>query len=184
VSSLVRRVLRCEPDTGLYRYLLDVRLTDDPAARRLAVVLKNPSTASAVRSDPTVGKVETWARRQSIGAVSYVNLFALRATRPTALNAHPYAATVGAENDEYILGAATQADVVVVAWGNPNGIAPERYRRRIGEVLALLGGQRLHVVGPLTRLGYPRHGLLWNDGAALAPWCRADATGYDCQCSL
>jgi hypothetical protein len=162
-----RRVLRCEPDGGPYRYLLEVQLADDPSAGRLAVMLKNPSTASAARSDPTVGKVEAWARRYGFGAVTYANLFALRATRPAVLNAHSYAHAVGAANDRAILEAAVRADLVVVAWGNPNGIAPEWYSRRVGEVLALLGGRGLHVVGPLTRLGYPRHGLRWNSAAAL-----------------
>jgi hypothetical protein len=169
-------VLRCEPDAGPYRYLLAVRLADVPVARRLTVVLKNPSTASAVRSDPTVGKVEAWARRQDFGIVTYVNLFALRATHPAALNAHPYGVAVGAANDGYIGHAAARADIVVAAWGNPNGIALDCYRRRIAEALALLRGYRLYVVGPLTDLGHPRHGLFWNGGAALMPWREADET--------
>ena len=63
-----------------------------------------------------------------------------------------------------------EADRVVVAWGEANGMASDRYERRIREVLALLAGATLHIVGPLTRQGYPRHGLLWNGGCALALW--------------
>ena len=56
------------------------------------------------------------------------------------------------------------ADLVAVGWGNPNGIAPEVYDRRVAEVLALLRSSRPHQVGPPTRAGYPRHALLWNGG--------------------
>ena len=51
----VREVTGCAPRRyGRYRYFLEVRVSDAPA-RTLAVVLKNPSTASTERSDPSVG---------------------------------------------------------------------------------------------------------------------------------
>ncbi len=46
-----------------YRYVLELRLTDAPAGRHLAVLMKNPSTASAERLDPTIGKVRAWCAR-------------------------------------------------------------------------------------------------------------------------
>jgi hypothetical protein len=161
----VRRVVRCVPETyGTHRYLLEVRLREETLkGPRLAVILKNPSTASAVKSDPTIGKVEAWARRRNFATLLYVNLFAVRSTHPAPLNAWDYAYAVGPENDFYIREAVAQADTVVVAWGNRNGIDPDRYDRRIREVLALLNGYRLQTVGEPTRQGYPRHGLLWNN---------------------
>jgi hypothetical protein len=168
--SRERQVVRCVPETyGTHRYLLEVKLSDRPALNpRLAVILKNPSTASAVKSDPTIGKVEAWARRRNFASLLYVNLFAVRSTQPAPLNDWDYAYTVGPENDYYIREAAAQADTVVVAWGNSNGIDPRRYDRRIREVLALLAGYRLQVVGQPTRRGYPRHGLLWNNEPELS----------------
>jgi hypothetical protein len=165
-----RQVVRCVPETyGTHRYLLEVKLSDCPALNpRLAVILKNPSTASAVKSDPTIGKVEAWARRRNFASLLYVNLFAVRSTQPAPLNDWDYAYTVGPENDYYIREAAAQADTVVLAWGNSNGIDPRRYDRRIREVLALLADYRLQVVGQPTRLGYPRHGLLWNNQPELS----------------
>lgn len=158
-----------------YRYVLELRLDVVPAGdaagtRRLAVIMKNPSTASAERLDPTIGKVRAWAVRHGFGVVRVVNLFALRATRPPALNAHACETIVGPQNDRYILQAAQESDIVVAAWGNPNGLDPERYAQRIQEVLALLAPYRLYVVGTPTRLGHPRHGLLWNGDTELARW--------------
>jgi hypothetical protein len=160
-----RRVVRCVPEAyGTHRYLLEVRLREEIlAGPRLAVILKNPSTASAVKSDPTIGKVEAWARRRNFATLLYVNLFAARSTHPAPLNDWDYAYTVGPENDFYIREAVAQADTVVAAWGNSNGIDPHRYDRRIREVVALLDGYRLQTVGEPTRQGYPRHGLLWNN---------------------
>lgn len=161
----VRQVVRCVPETyETHRYLLEVKLRGDSmTGPRLAVILKNPSTASAVKSDPTIGKVEAWARRRNFATLLYVNLFAVRSTQPAPLNDWNYAYTVGPENDFYIREAVSQADTIVVAWGNSNGIDPARYDRRIREVLALLEGHRLQTVGEPTRRGYPRHGLLWNN---------------------
>lgn len=153
--------VRCIPEVyEAYRYLLEVDL--QPAGSRLAVILKNPSTASATRSDPTIGKVEAWARRQGFASLAYVNLFALRSTKPAPLNDYEYAHIVGPHNDRYILEAVQTADTVVAAWGNSNGIEAARYERRIAEVLLLLDRVPLKVVGPRTRQGQPRHGLLWN----------------------
>jgi hypothetical protein len=163
-----REVIVCQPiELCPYRYLLQVRIG---SGARLAVILKNPSMADAAHSDPTVGKVEAWARRQGFGVVTYANLFAFRSPYPGRLNGVSYVAAVGPENDAAILQSVMAADVVVLAWGNPNGINGERYQQRINEVLSLLSGRRIPPlcrVGALTHAGYPRHGLHWNGGAEL-----------------
>ncbi len=163
-ARCLRRVIRCEPeDDARYRYALEVALREGEGPR-LAAVLKNPSRASVWRSDPTIGKLEAWARRHGYARVVCVNLFAYRSTTPAGLNGHPYAVIVGPENDTAIRAAVEGADLVAVGWGNPNGIAPEVYDRRVAEVLALLRSSRPHQVGLPTRAGYPRHALLWNGG--------------------
>jgi hypothetical protein len=167
-TAIVRHVVRClPPHDAHYRYLLEIALRATPSPR-LVVVMKNPSTASQTRSDPTIGKVKAWACRHGFGAVAVVNLFALRATQPSVLNRYSYADSVGPENDRIVQAVCMEADRVVVAWGEASGMAIDRYERRIREVLALLAGVELHAVGPLTRRGYPRHGLLWNGGCELA----------------
>lgn len=164
----MRRVIRCEPENDTrYRYLLEVALREC-GGPRLAAVLKNPSRASAWRSDPTIGKLEAWARRHGFARVVCVNLFAYRSTTPAGLNGHPYAVIVGPGNDTAIRAAVDGADLVAVGWGNPNGIAPEVYDRRVAEVMELLRSSRPHLVGPPTRAGYPRHALLWNGGCEAA----------------
>ena len=175
-----RQVIRCLPaSSDRYRTLLTVQLAPASAPalanpRHLVVLLKNPSRADATRMDPTVGKVEAWARRRGFALVSYVNLFALRSPHPAALNRPRYQDAVGPENDRAILTvgklAGNGAGVMVVAWGNPNGVEPSRYARRIQEALRLLAGVPLFHVGPLTRQGQPRHGLHWQAGMELSPF--------------
>jgi len=166
----IKRIVHCIPAAyTAYRYWLELQLLDAPAPR-LAVILKNPSTASATRSDPTIGKVEAWARRHGFAVVICVNLFALRATHPSSLNSYPDDVIVGPENDAYIQDAACKADVLVAAWGNPNGFDRARYNRRIATVLQLIDVSRLQLVGRLTCQGYPRHALLWNNDPPIADW--------------
>lgn len=166
----VREVTECAPRRyGRYRYFLEVRIAEEHA-RTLAVILKNPSTASAERSDPTVGKVEAWARKKRFGRIRYVNLFALRSPYPEELNAHSYRVMVGRDNDAWIKRSLEGADVVVAAWGNPNGVDSGKYERRIAEVSRLLERVRVRALGPPTKRGHPRHGLMWNGELAWSEW--------------
>jgi hypothetical protein len=150
--------------------LLCVTLGAGPA---LTVILKNPSTADTTRLDPTCGKVEAWARRHNFGTVCYVNLFGLRATIPQALNAFPYISMIGGQNDNAIIQAVSSADVVIAAWGNPNGVTETLYKQRITEVLNLVHqspAPPLYMVGAPTKKGFPRHGLHWNGAAERFPY--------------
>lgn len=159
----------CVPaQPGRHRYWLEVPL--DAAGPTVAVIMKNPSTATAHRSDPTLGKVSAWARRQGFGRLIIVNLFAWRGAHPVAVNTPPYARAVGALNDGWLLRAADRAAVLVAGWGNANGIIPARYARRVGEARRLLAGRRVWRVGALTRAGQPRHGLWWPAAEALQPF--------------
>jgi hypothetical protein len=150
---------------GRYRYWLELPLL--ASGPPLAVIMKNPSTATAERSDPTVGKTSAWARCHGFGRLIIVNLFAWRATAPEAINLPPYARAVGAHNDRYLVQAAAQAAVLVAGWGNANGITATRYVRRVAEVRRLLAGRLLWRVGAPTQAGQPRHGLWWPAAEAL-----------------
>ena len=171
-----RRGVRCLPGGGKHRYLLEVALSENGGSR-LLVIGKNPSTASASRSDPTLGKIEAWARRRGFGRLTLVNLFALRSPYPRDLNGVPYEEAVGGENDAFIRQAARRADVILAAWGNPNGVDEARYARRIGEVVLLRKGMDVRALG-MTKKGYPRHGLGWKvSRVRISPSPREEAGG-------
>ncbi|MGQ9718229.1 MAG: DUF1643 domain-containing protein [Nitrososphaerales archaeon] len=148
-----------------YRYLLKAQL-DKETGKSMAVIQKNPSRACSQQSDPTVGKVLSWASdsRHQYPTVAFLNLFALRSPKPNyQINEN----SVGLQNKKYIENRMKDVDVVVVAWGNPNGLDKESYDRRIGKVLESIDKNKLHRVGGLTKEGYPRHGFSWKKNFGL-----------------
>lgn len=116
-------------------------------------VMLNPSTADETVNDPTIRRCMGFARDWGYGLLLVANLFALRSTDPRAL----YAAEdpVGPENDRHILAAASEAGVVVCAWGN-HGAHLDRGRA----VASLLKGEGVEArcLG-VTGTGQPRHPL-------------------------
>ena len=138
-------------DCDTYRYAL-CRIWA-PTGRRLTFVMLNPSRATELANDPTIGRCESRARRLGYGAMMVVNLFALRETDPRAMKAH--AAPIGPATDAALLEAADWADDLIAAWG-VHGV----HLGRDKSVLALLrdAGHAPLVLG-LTKAGHPRHPL-------------------------
>ena len=123
----------------------------DEAKARICFVMLNPSTADADHDDATTRRCMRRVMKLGYGQYEAVNLFALRATKPTVLKAalHP----IGPANDAAILSAAQRADRVVIAWG-----AHGSWHGRNIEALALLRALDLWCLG-VTDGGQPRHPL-------------------------
>ena len=131
---------------GPYRYTL--HRTWEPERPRVTFVMLNPSLADAERDDPTVRRCVAFARCWGFGALAVVNLFALIAPYPTALQG--IADPIGPHNDEAIR-EWTQDVLTVVAWGEDGD-----YADRAADVLPTLG--EVYCLG-VTRSGAPRHPL-------------------------
>ncbi|WP_199198953.1 DUF1643 domain-containing protein [Amycolatopsis sp. CA-128772] len=115
--------------TGNYRYLLTRTWAPGPL---VMFVMLNPSTADAVTDDPTMRRVERFARSWGFGGLAVVNLFALRATDPAVVESHPD--PVGPDTDVFLAATARQADRCVAAWGaHP---AAQRRAPAVARVLA------------------------------------------------
>ena len=137
-----------------YRYQLTRRVGFGD--RVVAFVMLNPSTADAVRNDPTVRRCINYANAWGYGWLIVTNLSPLRATDPRELlaaGAEPE--DVQRENERAIIEAASVADLVVAAYG-VHGAAECRAER----VLELLveAGVTVACLG-LTKAGAPRHPL-------------------------
>ena len=131
-----------------YRYLLEHRWG---TAAPMVFVMLNPSTADATRDDPTLRRCLRFARRDGRGGLIVVNLFALRATDPAALAAHPD--PVGPDNDQILCAAIGRGTPVIAAWGTHGAL-----HARDQAVLRLLAPARLSCLGR-TAHGQPRHPL-------------------------
>jgi hypothetical protein len=152
------------PD-GVYRYTLGRRWGQ--GARRVVFVMLNPSTADANVDDPTIRKCVGFSKRWGFDALTVVNLFAFRATKPKVLFDAGY--PVGPENDRYIASECATAERVVVAWGAH--IQPDyMHARRVVRMLrGLVRGGELYCLG-LTDSGSPRHPLMLAYETPLIPF--------------
>jgi len=149
------------PQSHLYRYEHSIEIDPGNDRSRLLVVMKNPSYPD--EGNVCFAKAVAWARQRRFGAVDFVNLFARRAYRPHALNGLGYDEAVGEHNDYMISLLADDADLVVAAWGQPSRIRSAWYHRRVREVVAVIGGDRLTAVGT-TAAGHPLHPQVWSTG--------------------
>lgn len=147
-----------------YRYTL-TREWDETLPRTVFVML-NPSTADAHQDDPTIRRCIVFAKTWGSGALSVVNLFALRATDPDAMMAH--ADPVGPDNDRYISTVCEGDDVarIVLAWGVHGS-----HRNRDMAVLKLLMGFKRLCLGT-TKGGHPRHPLYVKADAPLVTYAQ------------
>jgi hypothetical protein len=147
-------------DTQEFRYWL-ARIWD---VNRPVVnfIMLNPSTADQYHDDPTVARCLHYARRWGYGTLLVTNIFAKRCTNPKAL----YTADdpIGPSNDNYLLKAASEADLRVVGWGTHGAL-----RDRHAAVLHHLADFPLASLGA-TRDGFPKHPLYLRTNTPVMPY--------------
>lgn len=145
----------------------------DPGGPRCCFIMLNPSTADALRLDPTVTRCAGFARDWGCGALEVVNIFALRSTDPSALRTDPH--PVGRGNDRAIVEAARAADLVVAAWGTHGEVGGrgEAVRR-----LLTRAGIPVHALS-VTTGGHPGHPLYLPATRRPVPWSPAGRTGEE-----
>lgn len=131
---------------------------------------KNPSRADEKKSDSTVGKVVNWAEKRDFTSVIFLNLFCYITPDSSFFNDANINSCIGKEANQHIKDFTLKYNsaTIVAAWGNkPKRLSEQKYRERIEQVVALVGKDRLKIVGALTKRGYPRHGLSWNGNPQL-----------------
>lgn len=156
---------------GRYRWWLERRW--DSAGPTLLFIGLNPSRADAERDDPTLRRLQAFARAWGYGGLEVLNLFARISASPAVLRRS--ADPVGPENDRWLeqrlraLQAGPAGGAIWLGWGN-GGV----WRGRDQQVLAMLASAAASeaasasVSGPpgcpwlalgLTAAGQPRHPL-------------------------
>jgi hypothetical protein len=144
---------------GEYRYLLQ-RTWNGFA--RLLIIMLNPSTADALKNDPTLLRCIHFAQTWGFGGIDVVNPFALRSPSPSVLCVH--ANPIGPRCDEYIMWGLNTTGAYLLAWGNPpdEPDGPLAQRIKIVERQALQRakerGVPVYCLGR-TKSGHPKHPL-------------------------
>lgn len=138
---------------GQYRYDL-VRRWDPDNPRFYLWVLLNPSTADADTNDNTITRCIGFSKRDGMGGMVVVNLYAWRSTVPEALR-HVFD-PIGPWNNATILWWAEhpQCVKVIAAWSGHAGIQGDK----VFSLIKWNAGHEMWCFG-LTKKGYPLHPL-------------------------
>lgn len=149
------------PD-GRYRYLLN--RVWEPELGRVCWVMLNPSTADATNDDRTISRCIGFTRAWGYGALTVVNLYAYRATKPSALVTA--LDPVGPDNAMHIAASIAAAQLTVAAWGAGY---PKAHGRVVERASSALRNGGAYVLG-LTKHGVPRHPLYMRADTTPVRW--------------
>lgn len=152
-----------------YRLLLVHGATSPPPVVDVGFVLLNPSTADAFRDDPTIRRVKAFASRTAgLGAhvVAVANLYAYRATKPTALSSAMD--PIGPRNEAVLRWMSERCRVLVVGFGANREVVDLWHNRAV----AMLRGPRGRELVSLgsNKDGSPRHPLYVGGSVPLTVW--------------
>jgi hypothetical protein len=143
---------------GKYRYTLS-RWWHQPgfSSGMILWIMLNPSTADGSVDDNTIRRCIGFSKLWHYEALTVVNLYAYRATKPADLWARAQTGKdiIGPKNDKWIRKEAYHAQRIMLAWG-----ANADFRRSRDVTEGLLGARRrrLYTLG-YTTAGHPLHPL-------------------------
>lgn len=133
---------------GPYRYELSREWNNQKS--KLRFLMLNPSTADALKDDPTIRRCINFAKGFGYGGIVVLNLFAWRSSKPLK---HWNKDHIGPKNNDYIKRLCFEKDVIC-AWGNNAPVD------RMEDVLDLLVEDMVFTYHlGLTARGMPRHPL-------------------------
>lgn len=140
------------PKDSLYRYVLWwITGVGDPL-NFMAAIGCNPSTATELKTDPTVLRWIRWARQWGFEAVAVLNRYALRSTDPRAILTA--VDPEGPANLEWVLRVGREAKFALASWGDIGAREDDKFQC----VWDAAGCPPFHCVAT-TASGAPRHPL-------------------------
>lgn len=152
-------------ECGTYRYTLTRALSTPLRWVRPALfIMLNPSTADAVKNDPTIRRCISFAEREGCTHLTVVNLFALRATDPRELKKHKD--PIGPLNDQYIFEMINKhggLGLIVAAWG------AHPFAKKREDFIFKNSLYKIRCLGT-TKSGSPRHPLYVKSDQPLVEW--------------
>ena len=160
-------------DCELYRFFLERTWDDD--LPKLPICMLNPSTGDAEKDDPTICRLTHFATRWGYGGLAIVNLYPLRASKPSEMWASENRSHDGNDQwlDAIIVTAEKNGNKLLIAWGNDGAWEGEadqfiqRVKERSKTVELVTLGKTGH--------GNPRHPMALGRGRVpddqeMEPW--------------
>lgn len=117
-------------------------------------IMLNPSTADALKDDPTIRRCMGFAQSWGYGGIEVCNLFDWRATKPEQLR-KSIAFAISDKCDPTIRCRLGEAKAVIAAWGN----VPWAEQRIVHVFHTLFREDKRWDCLGMTKHGYPRHPL-------------------------
>jgi len=155
-------MIRSSEIEGNYRYLLHIPVSDE--GKKILFLMCNPSTADLYKEDTTTRNLKKWAKQNGVGVIIVGNIYAYRTSRPEALQSLKVAEAVGEKNIDAIIRASSEADEVIIAWGDPPKSRPIfEFNKLKNEILEIIKKKHSNVyrIGTKTKSGQPRHPRTW-----------------------
>ncbi|MDO6658111.1 DUF1643 domain-containing protein [Anaerobacillus sp. 1_MG-2023] len=137
--------------SGTYRYQLTCSWNKEKGS--VTFIMLNPSYADLKVCDRTLNRCVDFTKSWGYGGMKIVNLFALISTDPNLLKSH--SSPVGENNNDYILGAVEQSDLLVFAWGEKHCTI----QNRSSETIELLRNFNPKCIKKTISGNHPRHPL-------------------------
>lgn len=115
----------------------------------------NPSTADERLDDPTIRRCIEYSKSWGYGAMCMTNLFAWRSTDPYQMRL--VESPFGQDNEKWLFEIATEADLVICAWGNHGEHLDAG--KKLTEQLRHFCPEKLRCLKLNTKYGHPSHPL-------------------------
>lgn len=103
-------------ECGRFRWWLKRKWRWSTEPKSICFVMLNPSTADAVKDDPTIMQCIMFAKKFGGTELVVRNLYPFRTSNPAILAANKYPTGGPRGNKELLL--AAESDLVIAAWGN------------------------------------------------------------------
>lgn len=146
-----------------FRYSLWRIWEEGDTTGRCVFIGLNPSTATETDDDPTIRRCINFAKDWGYTSLFMLNAYAFRATNPKDMKKgrrfadSPVVTSnpIGVENDESIVEVASQAGIVIAAWG---GHCAKSRAKQVFHLVTKVAGQPLRCLG-VNDDGSPKHPL-------------------------
>lgn len=161
-SELVSRNDAVISDCLKHRYLLRRHVSSGLPQRICLFVMLNPSTADAVKDDPTVRTCIEFARKFECSDMEIVNLFSFRSPSPAEIP-KTLDEACGPEWESHLTAAVKRSHLIIAAWGNHGS-----HLNQDKKVIHFLREYRAMCLGK-NKNGSPKHPLYVPRSAELVP---------------